>query len=107
MNDDILKVKRDNAELFGDPNDPETRALLESGPGGRPMHDPYIVWETMSKRENLRLKHDKLSMGMGNFEVMLDEMAFNVTHSLPTGTDNQVVNTITNQFGSNTFALRN
>ena len=105
MNDNLNKIKLEKAALLGDPDLPETKNLIENGPGGRKMHDAFIIWDNIQRRDTCRLMSKKIP-GV-NFEVILEEMTFNVTHSKPTGRDNLVVSTNTSQFGSNTFSLSN
>ena len=107
MNDNIIKIKLDKAIMFTNPNDPNTKAMLENGPGGRPLSEPYIVWETVPDRNRPRLIHNKLHGGGGNFEVIVEELAFNVTHSKPTGRDNDVVILNENNYGAHNFLIKN
>jgi hypothetical protein len=83
------------------------KALIEDLPGGRPMMDPYIVWDTVGKRDTPSLLRLKLQGGMGNFEVLIEEMGFNITRSQPTGRENLAIKTITTEAGGNKFIPAN
>jgi len=55
MNDNLNKIKLEKAALLGDPILPETKNLIENGPGGRKMHDTFIIWDNIQRRETCRL----------------------------------------------------
>ena len=68
-------------------NENSTNNLVESGTGGRPIPDPYLIWEFVSDKQLAVYPENENA----KVKVSIHDCNVKVSKSRPTGTDNESV----------------